>query len=374
MENNLIYCTTWSCSPELITEEDKPPLTLSNNSIRQTVCISLGANKLRIKLSNKFGNDKLEINSVSIAKTVGKGTGEIDISTNKQLTFNNNQNVILEKGEEIYSDCLNFELVSLSVVSISIFFGKVPSNLTGHHYFVADSFIENGNKINEKKFSSNYVTNKIYILSNIEILTENDAKGVVCFGDSLIDGKGSVRNKYEGWTYFFASYLLTNKSTSNISVINQGVSGTTLIKDGLKRFEHDALEQKGVRYIIVFYGLNDILKKGATCEEVTSAYKTLIKKSHEANILIYGITLPPYNRKYEDSKNDIRNEVNKWIRNTKKEDGGFDYVFDFEPVLKDPKNDQKMNKLYGSGDGLHPNSVGYEKLAKVINDFSLFTK
>ena len=57
-----------------------------------------------------------------------------------------------------------------------------------------------------------------------------------------------------------------------------------------------------------------------------------------------------------------RKEINNWIRNTKSENGGFDYVLDYDELLKDPNDETKLFCIYDCGDGIHPNSQGYQKM------------
>ena len=166
---------------------------------------------------------------------------------------------------------------------------------------------------------------------------------------------------------------------TDISVVNEGINADILLVRGLKRFEHDVLGIKGIKYIIVLMGVNDINVKNATSENVISGYKQLIKKAHEKKILIYGATIIPFSRykhKYlwNLNKEKHRNNVNSWIRKTKPLKGGFDAFFDFDKYVKDPLNSTRLGPFADSGDGIHPGTGGYEKMVESINDLSLFSK
>ena len=73
-------------------------------------------------------------------------------------------------------------------------------------------------------------------------------------------------------------------------------------------------------------------------------------------------------------KEQVRNEVNEWIRRTAPDKGGFDAFFDYDKEMKDPKNEAKLNKIYDCGDEIHPSLKGYIKMVDCIKDLSLFTK
>ena len=79
--------------------------------------------------------------------------------------------------------------------------------------------------------------------------------------------------------------------TSEIAVINKGIDGDRLTDNGIKRFAHDVLNIKGVKYIVVLYGVNDLNALNRTSTQIISAYKSLIKQAHEKNIYIYTVEL-----------------------------------------------------------------------------------
>ena len=368
-EQNFI-CSTWANTLALITKDSYPPIDLSNNSLRQIFKISMGGEKFRIKISNKYGNDSLEIKSISISKSHSQGTGKIELNTIKKLTFNNNEFITIPKGEEEYTDIFNYNLPSESEIAVSIFFGKIPSELTGHKFSMTNSFIEEGNKINEEKFSSKHKTAHWFFISNIDILSSKPIKGLVCFGDSLTDSRFSTIDKQERWPDFLFKKL--KKEKIDIAINNQGLSGSFLSTMGLERFEEDVLKQKGVKYVIVLYGINDITKLNLKENIVIDCFKKIIKRAHEANMLVFGGTITPFKgyRLYSEEKNNIRNKVNEWIRSCKKINDGFDEYIDFDLVIRDSNDITQIKRKYNSGDGAHLNSLGYEKMIEAFNDLN----
>ena len=370
-EQNYI-CSTWANTLALITKDSYPPINLSNNSLRQIFKISMGGEKFRIKISNKYGNDSLEIKSISIAKSHSQGTGQIELNTIKKITFDNNEFISIPKGEEIYTDIFNYNFPSESEIAVSIYFGKIPSELTGHKFSMTNSFIEEGNKINEEKFSSEHKTAHWFFISNIDILSSKPIKGLVCFGDSLTDSRFSTIDKQERWPDFLFKKLKNEKI--DIAINNQGLSGSFLSTMGIDRFEDDVLKQKGVKYVIVLYGINDITKLNLKENLVIDCFKKIIKKAHEANMLVFGGTITPFKgyRLYSEEKNNIRNKVNEWIRSCKKINDGFDEYIDFDLVIRDSNDIAQIKRKYNSGDGAHLNSLGYEKMIEAFNDLSLF--
>ena len=369
------YCATWSSSQYLTASNNLPPIPLSNNSIRQIVHISVSSPTIRLKLSNRVGESDLEIKSVSLANSVSQGSGEIDPLTLTQVTFNRKESVVIPAGSEMYSDPFYYPLKVQSEVAISIYFGEVPSELTSHAGSRTFSFIEKGNKINKTKFSDEFKTAHWYVIEAIEVSSSPTKKAVVCYGDSITDGRGSTDDKQNRWTDVLSKKLYLNDATKNVACVNAGIGATFVRNEGQERFERDVLNVKGSAYIIVLYGVNDILFTDSTTEQVIHAYKSLITKAHENKKYIYGATILPFgkNDNWSKEKDKVRNEVNEWIRNTGSDEGGFDYFFDFDEIIRDPKNSSNLYDEYDCGDGLHLSPKGYEKLVDSIDNLRMFT-
>ena len=370
------FCTTWGASQRLLPKECYPPINLCNNSLRQIFKISLGGSKFRLKLSNYYGKENLEIKSISIAKCIKeRDTNKIDKDSIKLFTFNKSAEIIISKGREIYTDILDISLESSTEIAITIFFGNsVPNEITGHKFSMVNSCIEKGNKINEECFSDEYIINHWYFISNIELVSDKENNCIVCFGDSITDGRCSSMNKQERWPDFLFEKIYKEKPELNLGINNQSLSGSFLTKEGIERFDKDVLNQNGVKYVIILYGINDITKLNKEENEIIDNYKKIIKKSHEKNIKIYAGTILPFKqyRLYTEQKNVIKNKVNEWIRNCKNNKEGFDDYIDFDLIMRDNDDINKIKHIYNSGDGAHPNSLGYKKMVEAFNDLNIF--
>src|SRR4051794_38476367 len=122
---------TWGTAPQLVEPNNMPPAPgLSNNTLRQVVCVSIGGKRLRLKFSNMFGKIPLTMMVVQIA--VSNGGSAINESTSKTLQFNGRAEVTLEPGTEITSDAVSFVLKPRMEVAITISFGETSPTLTGH--------------------------------------------------------------------------------------------------------------------------------------------------------------------------------------------------------------------------------------------------
>lgn len=369
------YCATWASSQYLTENSNLPPIPLSNNSIRQIVHVTISSPTIRLKFSNRVGDSNLELKAVTLANSLSQGSGEIDTLTLTTLKFSGKESVVIPPHSEVYSDPFYYPLKVQSEVAISIYFGQVPQKQTSHAGSRTFSFFEEGNKVNEQKFSHENKVAHWYVITAIEVSHSSPRKAVVCYGDSITDGRGSTDDKQNRWTDVLSKKLYLNDRTINVAVVNEGIGATFVRGEGLERFDRDVLNVKGATYIIVLYGVNDILFAGATSEQIIQAYKTIIRKAHRNNKFIFGATILPFskNENWTEEKEKVRVEVNNWIRTAREDKGGFDYFFDFDEFMKDPNDEKKMFYLYDCGDGLHPSPEGYMRMVDAIDNLNVFT-
>jgi lysophospholipase L1-like esterase len=159
-----------------------------------------------------------------------------------------------------------------------------------------------------------------------------------------------------------------------------GIGGNCVLRGGLgptalERFERDILKQRGVRWIIILEGVNDIggtrdsAAATAIAGELIEAYGKMIDEAHAKGIKVYGGTLTPINQSfyYKNFREAARETVNRWIRTS----GRFDAVIDFDKVMQNPEDPTILLPEAQSGDYLHPNEKGYEMMGRAV-DLNLF--
>jgi lysophospholipase L1-like esterase len=172
----------------------------------------------------------------------------------------------------------------------------------------------------------------------------------------------------------FSQALLNNAATAQVGVLNLGIGGTNVAgtgaTTGASRYQQDILNQSGVRWVIIFYGINDICSSGSSAATITAAYQKMITDGHANNMKVYGATITPVNGNayYTPAHEAVRSAVNNWIRTA----GNFDACIDFDKTIRDPADTTRLQAAY-SNDWLHPNAAGYKLLGESI-DLNLFTQ
>jgi lysophospholipase L1-like esterase len=212
---------------------------------------------------------------------------------------------------------------------------------------------------------------------------------VVVLGDSITDGHGSTTNGNDRWTDVLAERLQGSATTRDIGVLNEGIGGNHLLTDGLgpnalARFDRDVLAQTGVHWLIVFEGVNDLgdlTRKGEVpaaehtllVQRMLGAYQQIITRAHAHGVRVIGATITPYmgSDYYHPSPTNEadRQTVNAWIRAP----GHFDAVLDFDKVMRDPHQPDRLRPAYDCGDHLHPSPAGHRAMGEAV-PLSLFIR
>jgi lysophospholipase L1-like esterase len=374
-----IWTGTWSTAPQLVEPNNMPPTPgLANNTFRQIVRVSIGGNIVRLRLSNVFSKEPVTLKSVAIA--VAKEGSVVEESTQTKLKFEGKSEVTMLPGTQIVSDPLKFKLAPGSRLAITMAFGDVSATITGHPASRTTSYILTGDNVLSPDFAGAIPTDHWYIINGIDVQTSKNAGAVAVLGNSITDGRGSGTNKQNRWPDIFSQRLLENKATRNIGVLNLGIGGNCVVRGGLgptalNRFDRDILSQNNVKWLIITIGVNDIggirtaEETSKVVENLISAYTQLIDKAHAKGIKVYGATILPFAKSFYDTdfRLQARDKVNEWIRTS----GHYDAVIDFDALMRQSDNPKTILPDVHSGDFLHPNEAGYEKMGRFV-DLGLF--
>ncbi|KAG0161415.1 hypothetical protein PDIDSM_8949 [Penicillium digitatum] len=379
--------------PQLVEPSNLPPIpfngstaVFSNTTIRQTLQVSLAAQEIRIRLSNAFGTHDLKITNVTISLPVSQrvGVSGLQTETLKTVLFNGSPDVEIPNRGLVVSDPLKFPVEAQSALMINIYLaeGQTGFSITGHPGSRTTSYLALGDWTRAENLTDVSVqsTEHWYFISGVEALLPSGSSGFVLIGDSITDGRGSTTNGNDRWPDLLLARMQKHPSTSTLAILNQAAGGNRILQDGLgpnviSRLDRDVLAQSGVKYAMIFEGVNDI--GGADSDAATqaeiekklvAAYKQITARVHALGIPVFGATLTPfgsstssdYVQPYSSAERErTRQRINEFIRGS----AVFDAVLDFDRILSDPQAPSQLLEKYDSGDHLHPSVAGYQELA-----------
>jgi lysophospholipase L1-like esterase len=342
--------------------------------------ISIGGSRLRVKLTNSFGNTPVLIGSAHVALH-GKAS-EIVAGSDRALSFNGKPSVTVGPGIVVISDPVDLKCAPLTDLAVSLFFPGETGPPTTHSTGLRTTYVsKEGDATGQTSIADAATTQSYYYLAGIDVMASAKTALVVAFGDSITDGARSTPETNHSWPALLAARLASNKKTSNVAVANMGIGGNRVLRDqtgasALARFDRDVLSQSGVKWVVLLEGINDI-GRGATvpteavsAEDLIFGYKQIIEHAHTHGVKVIGATMTPYEgATYSRPEGEaVREAVNQWIRTSK----AFDAVVDFDAVTRDPASPKRFLPAYDPGDHLHPNDSGYEAMANAI-DLKVFT-
>lgn len=402
---------TWAAAPQAAPQGQVQ--TFHNQSLRLIVHTSAGGKKVRIKISNTFGDQPLLIGTARIARRASEA--DIDPASDRALKFHGNASTTIPPHSIAVSDPVDLEVPALSDLAISLFFPETAALTTMHILALQTNYLsaETGDATAQMKFPVAQTITFWPFLTGVDIESTPHAAAIVALGSSLTDGDGSSENANRRWPDVLAERLQKGgPKDAELAVLNEGIIGNRLLNDtqsprqaggppplgavyeqlgpalgqsGLARFDRDVLAQAGVKYVILALGVNDILFPGSfipqtesvTAQNLINGNRQLIARAHKKGIRVIGTTIPAfehalfrnplYERFYSPENEKMRQEVNVWIRTA----GEFDGVIDFDQAVRDPNHPTQILPAYDSGDHLHVNDAGNVAQGKAI-PLSLF--
>ncbi len=363
---------TWATAPQTVVKSFMPYNNcMTNRSVRQVVKVSIGGDVIRLKLSNIYSMQPVEIRSIYIAHA--KDSSDIDAKTAQYFKFGNSYKAIIPAGKQIVSNALKFKLRNLERVAITINYTSAPEIPTVHMGSRTTSYIMKGVTNAHSNFAKAFRENHWYNISGIDVYTmSNNMSAIAIIGNSITDGKCSTDNAQNRWPDVMSEMLQLKHKITNQGVLNLGIGNNRVTVPGgfgalaKERFDRDILMQSGVKKVVIFEGVNDIgaARSGSSetvARQIIESIQGMVKKAKARKMKVYLGTITPFKGAgyYTHFHEAARLYVNDWIRSQAK---NVDGILDFAKLLQDPNDDRRMKREYASNDWLHPNPTGYKAM------------
>ncbi|MFD7819414.1 SGNH/GDSL hydrolase family protein [Streptomyces sp. NPDC059785] len=374
-----MFTTAWTASPQLPSEGFTPNWSREGfwrQSLRQTVRLTAGGHRLRVRLANDYGTSPLRIAGATVARTASGAA--VEPGSVRRLTFEGGDGAEVPARGHLVSDPAELAVAAGERLTVTLHLAAVTGPATFHAQAFATAYRGAGDRLADvtgEGFDAS--SESWYFLSAVET-DAGRRDGVALLGDSTTDGFGSTPDADRRWSDALAD-------RTGRPVLNAGIGGNLLLNDSawygekaVHRLARDVLGHPGVSTLVVLLGLNDIgfsetdeqptYRPAPVVEtaELIDGHRRLIRQARAGGLRVVGATLLPLGGSdhWGEHAAKVSHEINTWIR-----DGGeWDAVADLNRHLADPADPDRLHPAYDFGDHLHPNDAGYAVMAEAVAD------
>ena len=339
------------------------PRGFADQTVRQVLHMAGGGERLRVRLTNRYGRTPLTIAAAAVATENGQAA----------LTFDGAEKLTIPPGEEAAGDPVDLPVSPGTGLHLSLYLPEETGLATYSHMPMETAHIVGGDHVTSSVLPAAEQVEARFYVSGVDVLAPDDTAIAVAFGDSWFEGVGSTTGANNRSVDFL------NRRLTRGWVVNQGIAGNRLLRDevgehALARFDRDVLSLPGLTHVLVHCGINDLGLPGmsgeppVTSDALIEGFKTLAQRVHQADLKILVATIGPFaGAVYPGISTPeglaARREVNDWIRTT----DTFDAVFDVARAVENPEAPDHIHPDLDSGDGMHLNDKGAQAMANAVN-------
>lgn len=347
------------------------PRGFADQTVRQVLRMAGGGEALRVRLSNRYGQDPLTIGAARIA--VRKAGDEIVPETDLALRFSGAAQVTVPAGGEAVSDPVDLPVTAGTALALSLYLPHETGLATYSHMPMQTAYVADGDLTASPGLpGADHVQARFYV-TGVDVLAPEGTAIAVAFGDSWFEGVGSTPDTDHRSVDFL------NARLDRGWVVNEGIAGNRLLVDeigenALARLDRDALSVPGATHVLVHFGINDLGLPGmagqppATSDDLIDGFTRLADRVHTAGLKILAATIGPFAGAVYPGVSTpeglaARRRVNDWIRTTDL----FDSVFDVARAVENPDDPDFIRPDLDGGDGMHLNDTGARLLAESVD-------
>ncbi len=164
------WIQTWGAAPLPPTPALGPfpaSPSFNNQTIRQTVRISRGRRRVRIRLTNEYGTKPLAIGAAFVALSDEKGN--IQPGTQHRVLFSGKPGTSIPAAAPFLSDPIDLPVKSLSSLSISLYLPEDTGQCTCHQTGAQNAFVSDSGDFTDKPFTPGKTLQMRAFISGVEV-------------------------------------------------------------------------------------------------------------------------------------------------------------------------------------------------------------
>ncbi|MGK6319630.1 GDSL-type esterase/lipase family protein [Sphingomonas sp. DT-204] len=349
---------------------DRLDYAVADQTVRLALRATAGAPVLRIRISNAFGTQPLEIASAHLG--LRDAGAAVRRGTNRELAFGGQRSISIPAGASVISDQVALPIAAGADLLASLAVRGRPSAVTGHLRPKDWSWLSAPGDFGATEDAGAFPMRAPHWFFVDALIGEDTPNaGTVAFlGDSITDSGAEPRGGYQGWVDFLARRVAATPGILPLGLANLGISGNRITAqrpgagaNALARFDRDIAALPGVHTLVLFEGINDIYGTPIAAAALIQAHAQLALRARLRGLSVVGATLLPTRRQgFTPERESVRAALNRFIRTSPL----YDAVIDFDRIGADPADPLALRPAYDSGDRLHPGPAGYRAMAEAV--------
>jgi lysophospholipase L1-like esterase len=367
-----------------------PPSNTAASLSKQTLRLNLTPLKsgrvARIRLSNRFGTRTVTFGRVRLGKQ--RSGARLVPGSDRIVRFGGRRSVQVAAGKEVLSDPVRISVRAFQHLAVSVYLPGPTGPVTQHLQAHQTSFAGAGD-LTAREGAGGFSpagTARPFV-TGLDVRASSRDGVVAAIGDSITDGdqrSATVQELGVDEDARYPDFLARRLAPRRFSVLNLGIGGNRVLTDLLgfagpsllNRLDPDLLHRPDVTDVILLEGINDLgFDQALPADTVIDGLRRAVRRMHALrrhhrrpglNVLV-GTLTPSFGAveagHASAATEQRREEINAVIR----AGGVGDGVVDFDRALRDPADPLRLAAAYNSGDGLHPSSAGYRRMAQAVD-------
>ncbi|MFI2213135.1 SGNH/GDSL hydrolase family protein [Streptomyces sp. NPDC020141] len=374
------WAGSWGTAPAPAAPDGLSREGFDNRTVRMVVHTSIGGDGLRLRLSNAYGAQPLAVGRTTVALPASGSSPAAAPGSLRPVTFDGGAAATtLPAGTEKISDPVPFPVPAGANLLVSVHLPKPTGPATWHWLAQQRSYVSGpgDHAADPAGTAFSRTETSWFFLTGVDVQGPRNRGSVVALGDSQTDGSGTTQDGNARWTDAFARRLALDPATRGLGVVNKGLGGNRVLRDGsetdrpqrgtsaLGRLDRDVIHQSGVRAAVLYEGVNDLqLTPRASADEVLRGLRTLAGRLRARGVHVVVGTLTPFKDSplWTADAERARTELNTALRASP----DFDAVADFDLAVRDPADPQRVRAGFDAGDHIHLNDAGHRALADAV--------
>jgi lysophospholipase L1-like esterase len=375
------WVAAWGTSPKAVWVPGADHGPLEGRTMRLLARVQTDGDSVRVRLSNRYGYDSLEIGSVTVGvarQDASSGAPSADLVNGQAAagTFGDQPATSIPADNDVVSDPVALPVTHGSLVAVSLFLPRMPSVMISEHQNAlqtsylsvpGDHAGDGGGGAFTKQLTS------WPVLTGIDVHTTQPTNSVLVLGDSITDGVGTALDRDQRWTDALVAHLTPPSQSPQTTVVNGGISGNELLSDAPDETGDSPLRRlswelpAGAGDVILEIGNNDI-KQGRSAQQIIDGLTRFAGAAKARGVRVFFTTITPTNLGTPGYGTPaaiaVRQAVNDWVRSqgTHVADG----VIDLAQAVATPDVPDQLEAQFNA-DGIHLTAAGSLAMADAVN-------